>query len=518
MRAVIINLVNRSSLLFRVLFVLPLLVVPVASVMVLSYRSSHELFDQVTATYSASKKSEYLTNIYTHLQSLGKASGLYMLNHAREEELDSSDIEMALDEVEEGILGLSGELLQISEGEKLAEEIEGSLENLRSQAEEWYEAVEDHSLEQNIEGFEQVDALAEELADMVTPVLDQNAEIIQRAYSAAGKSVLLGEYAIYGLGILLSLLTALFYALMRWDVKRMLTQIESIRHADRSIAGSSQEIEQIAGELEASASNQASTVEQSIQAMKELEKVTQDCKLQADHSAKGTQLARHDAKLGQSATEDVRVSMASLSKSIDSLQEIFTIIENISQKTEVINSIVFQTKLLSVNASIEAARSGEDGNGFAVVAKEIGDLAASSGNAAREIEQLIQQSTEKVDLLIASNKQKADETQSISEKASASFEKILSRMDELSDLASQIETVTKKQDEITSETSSSLGKLKYIVQDISSVSGSTSKLSSRLKDNNLELKAVSKKLYLIFTGKVVDHQQPDQSEDISQET
>lgn len=71
------------------------------------------------------------------------------------------------------------------------------------------------------------------------------------------------------------------------------------------------------------------------------------------------------------------------------ISEIVQVISEIGNKTKVINDIVFQTKLLSFNASVEAARAGEHGKGFAVVAEEVGNLAQMSGNAAKEISDML---------------------------------------------------------------------------------------------------------------------------------
>lgn len=76
------------------------------------------------------------------------------------------------------------------------------------------------------------------------------------------------------------------------------------------------------------------------------------------------------------------------------LEEIATITKTMAivrEKTRVINEIVFQTKLLSFNASVEAARAGEAGRGFSVVADEMGNLSRQSGEAAKEIESILEQ-------------------------------------------------------------------------------------------------------------------------------
>ena len=64
--------------------------------------------------------------------------------------------------------------------------------------------------------------------------------------------------------------------------------------------------------------------------------------------------------------------------------------QQISKVISLINQIALQTNLLAINASIEAARAGEEGSGFAVVAEEVGELAAQSGAATKEIEKIVE--------------------------------------------------------------------------------------------------------------------------------
>lgn len=82
------------------------------------------------------------------------------------------------------------------------------------------------------------------------------------------------------------------------------------------------------------------------------------------------------------------------------MEEIVKIILEIGDKTKVINDIVFQTRILSFNASVESARAGEHGKGFAIVADEIGKLAAVSGEAAKEISDLLLRSEREVKLIV----------------------------------------------------------------------------------------------------------------------
>jgi methyl-accepting chemotaxis protein len=74
---------------------------------------------------------------------------------------------------------------------------------------------------------------------------------------------------------------------------------------------------------------------------------------------------------------------------LEEIGSVTTTMSEIREKAKMINDIVFQTKLLSFNASVEAARAGEHGKGFAVVAEEMGNLARASGQAAQQIEEIL---------------------------------------------------------------------------------------------------------------------------------
>ncbi len=92
-------------------------------------------------------------------------------------------------------------------------------------------------------------------------------------------------------------------------------------------------------------------------------------------------------------------------KGNNELQKIVALIGEIEQKTKVINDIVFQTKLLSFNASIESARAGEHGKGFSVVAEEVSVLANMSGVAAQEISSMLNQATERTRAIVQGNRE-----------------------------------------------------------------------------------------------------------------
>ena len=113
---------------------------------------------------------------------------------------------------------------------------------------------------------------------------------------------------------------------------------------------------------------------------------------------------KHNAVQTRAAEKSVAVTRQSAEHSgeiagqaISAMADIETSAEKIGQIIGVIDEIAFQTNLLALNAGIEAARAGESGRGFAVVAQEVRALAQRSGDAAREIKQLVSNTKSQVE-------------------------------------------------------------------------------------------------------------------------
>ncbi|MEK6628808.1 MAG: methyl-accepting chemotaxis protein [Bdellovibrionota bacterium] len=148
---------------------------------------------------------------------------------------------------------------------------------------------------------------------------------------------------------------------------------------------------------------------------------------------------------GNSAIHNLVLSMEKINDANKQLVGMREIIKKIAQNTKVIDEIVFQTQLLSFNASIEAARAGEAGKGFAVVAEEISNLAKMSGEASKKITALISESEANVTEMISMIQSRVEEGQEVTKTASQTFDKISSSVVQINTQMNSISTAATEQ-------------------------------------------------------------------------
>ena len=117
----------------------------------------------------------------------------------------------------------------------------------------------------------------------------------------------------------------------------------------------------------------------------------------------------------QNATEKAKCGADNMQGMLDTMNQIHSAVEEISQISQMIEDISDQTNLLSLNASIEAARAGEAGRGFAVVAGEIGQLSNQASNALQQTAAIIQSSAEVIQRGLENAKQTANAFREIQE-------------------------------------------------------------------------------------------------------
>lgn len=204
-------------------------------------------------------------------------------------------------------------------------------------------------------------------------------------------------------------------------------------------------LQQSSKDLSDSVSEQASSVHETSAAINEITSMISRTAENAKESTEMAQTASNKADDGQKIMLELVNSMETIQESNIKLQNIVIIINQINTKTAVINDIVSKTELLSLNASIESARAGEYGKGFAVVSEEVANLAKISGKSAKEIQDLITTSQEQVNKILEITKERIDEGKKVTDEAKNSFTKISEDISSMFQVIQQISEATQEQ-------------------------------------------------------------------------
>ncbi|MFP8834461.1 methyl-accepting chemotaxis protein [Hydrogenophaga sp. XSHU_21] len=180
-------------------------------------------------------------------------------------------------------------------------------------------------------------------------------------------------------------------AAMKQMSEQLRQTVGTVMQNAQTVASASEEIAKGNQDLASRTEQQATALQQTASSM---EQVGATVKNNTDHARDASALAQTAARVAGDGGQVVGKVVATMSEISQSSQRIGDIIG-------VIDGIAFQTNILALNAAVEAARAGEQGRGFAVVAGEVRSLAQRSAEAAREIKQLILESTGQVEAGVA---------------------------------------------------------------------------------------------------------------------
>lgn len=177
------------------------------------------------------------------------------------------------------------------------------------------------------------------------------------------------------------------FSAMRRMQSGLSAAVASVRAGVEEIHDGVQGIAAGGAEMSGRTASQAGSLQETAASMGQLADTVRATSGNAGLASRQSESATQLAQRGGEAVEQVVSAMQGISLSAKRIAEI----------VGVVDSIAFQTNILALNAAVEAARAGTQGKGFAVVAGEVRSLAQRSGNAAREIKDLIQESSARVD-------------------------------------------------------------------------------------------------------------------------
>jgi methyl-accepting chemotaxis protein len=173
---------------------------------------------------------------------------------------------------------------------------------------------------------------------------------------------------------------------MRDMTQRLRDMVSAVRDAAHDMEIAAQEIAAGNADLSSRTEQTAARLQQTTSTMSAIEHTVNE----------NATMAQNATQLAQSAAGVAQRSGTLVAQVVTTMDDINASARRIHDIIGVIDGIAFQTNILALNAAVEAARAGEQGRGFAVVAAEVRALAQRSGQAAREIRELIARSTEQV--------------------------------------------------------------------------------------------------------------------------
>lgn len=254
-------------------------------------------------------------------------------------------------------------------------------------------------------------------------------------------------------------------------IERLQETMTGIRGVADQLSVSSGQLSEMASATSAAIAEQTSETEQIATAMHEMSATVQEVARSTGIAAENAQDAQRFAGDGKQVVERSIISIEALASDVEQaaavIHELSVASGNISQVLSVIRAIAEQTNLLALNAAIEAARAGQHGLGFSVVADEVRSLAGRTQQSTAEIQSMIEriqrESARAVEVMERSQ-QTARNNVNLTRDSGEALQTILEAVEHISDRSTEIASASEEQSAVAEEISSNIVRIRDIAE------------------------------------------------------
>lgn len=263
--------------------------------------------------------------------------------------------------------------------------------------------------------------------------------------------------------------------------------IGGIRDSVVQIASSAEQLSAVTEQTSAGVNSQKVETDQVATAMHEMSATVAEVARNAEQASAAASMADQEARAGDKVVGEAIVHIERLAAEVLRSTDAMTLLEQESEKIskvmDVIKAVAEQTNLLALNAAIEAARAGEAGRGFAVVADEVRGLAQRTQKSTEEIETLVaglQNGTRQVSSIMLSSRELTKSSVTLTRDAGTSLESITLTVSNIQAMNQQIAAAAEEQSAVAEEISRSIINVRNVSEQTASASEETAASSVEL--------------------------------------